>query len=278
MAKKIKYVQLEPAEVLLDFHKSRMTAEQFGCYWLIILNLYCEGGKINFDLKELSLLCNCTENFEKVWRKIKNKFRIKNNIISHKRVKNELKEAKRRRQAATDKAVKGANTRWHKHSTSNACSIAKERKGNEMEVKESKVKESKLKESKDNRNEEKKNEVCSGPVDTVFSSALSSITARPASPKTASRGGSNPAPGSLLNQQLSFYNDLKEIIRPASESDLTCFHRLSRWLVKEITFKRFNEHIFGRVLDMARESSTGSRNPAAVFMSRLKKELGYSTG
>ena len=153
MAKKIKYVQLEPAEVLLDFHKSRMTAEQFGCYWLIILNLYCEGGKINFDLKELSLLCNCTENFEKVWRKIKNKFRIKNNIISHKRVKNELKEAKRRRQAATDKAVKGANTRWHKHSTSNACSIAKERKRNEREVKERKVKETEGKETEVNKTE-----------------------------------------------------------------------------------------------------------------------------
>jgi hypothetical protein len=56
---------------------------------------------------------------------------------------------------------------------------------------------------------------------------------------------------------------------------LTCFHWLSQWLVKEITFKRFDEHIFRRVLDIAGVSATGSRNPAAVFMSRLKKELGY---
>jgi hypothetical protein len=74
---------------------------------------------------------------------------------------------------------------------------------------------------------------------------------------------------------LRFYDELREIIRPRSKSDLTCFHRLSQWLVKEITFKRFDEHIFRRVLDIARESAMGSRNPAAVFMSRLKKELNY---
>jgi len=36
----------------------------------------------------------------------------------------------------------------------------------------------------------------------------------------------------------------------------------------------FNNEIFGRVLDYAREASTG-RNPAAVFMALIKKELGY---
>jgi len=265
MAKKIKYVQLEPAEVLLDFHKSRMTAEQFGCYWLIMMNLYCDDGKLDFNLKEFSLLCNCTENFEMVWKKIKSKFQKTSGKIRHKRVTSELHRAKRFIQHQRSAGLRGAKKRWQAYSEINGDSIAKESKGNEREVKE----------SKDNRNEVKKNQTCSGPVDTVFSSALTSITARPASPKTASRGGSVPAPGSLLSQQLRFYDKLKEIIRPASESDLTCFHRLSQWLVKEITFKRFNEHIFGRVLDMARESATGSRNPAAVFMSRLKKELNY---
>jgi uncharacterized protein YdaU (DUF1376 family) len=252
MTKKIKYVQLEPAEVLLDFHKSRMTAEQFGCYWLIILNLYCEGGKINFDLKELSHFCSCSENFEKAWEKIKSKFQIKKNKITHKRVTSELRRARKFIQHQRTAGLASAKARQPRFN-----------RGAET-VEPSNVNEKEVKESKDNRNEVKKNEVCSGPADTVFSSALSSITAR-----------SDPAPGSLLSQQLRFYDKLKEIIRPANESDLTCFHRLSQWLVKEITFKRFNEHIFGRVLDMARESSTGSRNPAAVFMSRLKKELNY---
>jgi uncharacterized protein YdaU (DUF1376 family) len=112
MAKKIKYVQLEPAEVLLDFHTSRMTAEQFGCYWLIMMNLYCEGGKLDFDIKEFSLLCNCTENFERVWGKIESKFQKTNGKIRHKRVSRELREAKRRRQVASQNGLRGAEARW----------------------------------------------------------------------------------------------------------------------------------------------------------------------
>ncbi|MFB0553501.1 MAG: hypothetical protein ACETWQ_09325 [Phycisphaerae bacterium] len=37
---------------------------------------------------------------------------------------------------------------------------------------------------------------------------------------------------------------------------------------------RFNGEIFDRVMDYAGEASTG-RNPAAVFMALIKKELGY---
>jgi len=254
MVKKIKYVQLEPAEVLLDFHTSRMTAEQFGCYWLLIINLYCHNGRLDLDVKELGMLCNYGENFEKVWEKIESKFQKNNGKIRHKRVSRELRRVNKLLQHQRSAGLIGAKKRWQAYNEPNGDAIAKEIKGNESGVKV----------SKENRNEVKKNEACSGPVNSVFSSALSSITAR-----------SQPVQGSLMSQQLRFYDKLKEIIRPANESDLTCFHRLSQWLVKEITFKRFNEHIFGRVLDIARESSTGSRNPAAVFMSRLKKELNY---
>jgi len=37
---------------------------------------------------------------------------------------------------------------------------------------------------------------------------------------------------------------------------------------------QFNYEIFGRVLEYAREASEG-RNPAAVFMALIKKELRY---
>ncbi len=264
MAKKIKYVQLEPAEVLLDFHTSRMTAEQFGCYWLIMMNLYCRGGKLDFDIKEFSFLCNCTEGFEKVWQKIESKFHKKGGQIRHKRVSRELREAKRRRQMASQNGLRGAEARWQGYSKANGTAIAKESKGNESEVKVSEDKESEGLQTQETR---PKRPEASGSVNPVFSSALSSIAAR-----------SHSAPGSLLDKQLRFYDKLREIIRPGSKSDLTCFHRLSQWLVKEITFKRFDEHIFGRVLDIARESATSSRNPAAVFMSRLKKELNYQPG
>ena len=40
------------------------------------------------------------------------------------------------------------------------------------------------------------------------------------------------------------------------------------------TTGHFNNEIFAMVLDYAREAST-CRNPAAVFMALIKKELGY---
>ncbi len=262
MATKIKYIQLEPAEVLLDFHTSRMTAEQFGCYWLIILNLYCNNGKLDCDVNELGMLCNYSENFEKIWEKIESKFQKTNGKIRHKRVSRELHRAKKFIQHRRSAGLSGAKKRWQAYGDPNGDAIAKKSKGNESEVKVRQVKETGGVQTQDSN---PKTSETSGSGNTVFSSALSSITAR-----------SNPASGGILSQQLRFHEQLREIIRPRSESDLTCFHRLSQWLVKEITFKRFDEHIFRRVLDIARESATGSRNPAAVFMSRLKKELNYN--
>ncbi|MGD9109344.1 MAG: hypothetical protein PVG93_00255 [Phycisphaerales bacterium] len=152
--KKIKYVQLEPAAVLLDFLSSRMTAEQFGCYWLIMMNLYCQAGKLEFDLNELGMLCNRSESFEKIWEKIESKFQIKNGFIKHKRVTAELRRAKRFLQHQRQAGLKGAQKRWGRYGKPNGNDIAKE---------------SKEKESKGNnffgkkgfsQSSEKKNETC----------------------------------------------------------------------------------------------------------------------
>ena len=47
IVKKIKYVQLEPAAILTDLDWQKMSAEERGVYWQIILTLYCHNGKIN---------------------------------------------------------------------------------------------------------------------------------------------------------------------------------------------------------------------------------------
>jgi len=126
MATKTEYVQLEPAEVLLDFHTSRMTTEQFGCYWLIMMHLYCQGGRLELDVKELGLLCNHSEGFEKVWEKIESKFKKTGNRIRHKRVSRELRQAKLRRQAAVNNGLKGAQVRWQGYKRAIGPVIAKE--------------------------------------------------------------------------------------------------------------------------------------------------------
>ena len=58
MTTKIKYVQLEPVQVLFDFYNSRMTAEQFGCYWLLILHLYCNNGRLAVSPLISSIICS----------------------------------------------------------------------------------------------------------------------------------------------------------------------------------------------------------------------------
>ena len=70
---------------------------------------------------------------------------------------------------------------------------------------------------------------------------------------------------------------VKCCIPPRSVSDRTCMQRLGRWLLGKC--ERDAEHtgdLLSRVIDGALEaSSPGARNPAAVFMSILKKELNY---
>jgi hypothetical protein len=68
--------------------------------------------------------------------------------------------------------------------------------------------------------------------------------------------------------------DLTEIIRPRNQSDRTCFANITSWLREGCTSGKFNEQIFSRVLDYAKEAAAG-RNPAAVFVSLMKKELDY---
>ncbi|MFZ2148703.1 MAG: hypothetical protein WAV28_15920 [Sedimentisphaerales bacterium] len=76
---------------------------------------------------------------------------------------------------------------------------------------------------------------------------------------------------------LSFNEALLSIIRPRNQSDRTCFRNITNWLMVGCATGRFNGEIFDRVLDYARKASTG-RNPAAVFIALLKKELGYRPG
>ena len=114
--KKIKYVQLEPAEVLLDSDVQQMSDKEFGCFMRIVLYLYQHGGKIRYDSKQLAKLCNCRRNFDMVWRKIAHKFQLRGDIITHKRVTAELKRARKfaqdKRRAGLASARAGRCLSW----------------------------------------------------------------------------------------------------------------------------------------------------------------------
>jgi hypothetical protein len=67
---------------------------------------------------------------------------------------------------------------------------------------------------------------------------------------------------------------LESIIKPRNQSDRTCFRNITTWLRTGCATGKFNEQIFARVLDYAKEATMG-RKQAAVFISLLKKELSY---
>jgi hypothetical protein len=83
----------------------------------------------------------------------------------------------------------------------------------------------------------------------------------------------------IEKKALVFERSLKLVIRPKNQSDRTCFRDLTNWLLVKCNAGRLDsDTIFRRILDFALEASgPGSKNPAAVFMSILKKELGYPT-
>ena len=81
---------------------------------------------------------------------------------------------------------------------------------------------------------------------------------------------------SSRTRSLAFYDTLLKALPARSASDRTCFRRIAAWLAAGVEDGRFTEEVFPIVLSYANEATApGVRNPAAVFVTILKKELGY---
>jgi uncharacterized protein YdaU (DUF1376 family) len=146
--KEIKHVQLEAGAFISDTDFQMMTAEQRGIYFSVILYLYSNGGKLvlNDDNDNLisgsnsviSLISNCPksgEEWNRVWEPVRKKFKIKNKILTHKRVSREMKKAYNYWKNKSLAGKKGMQQRYN----SDRCDvITKERKGKETKGKERK--------------------------------------------------------------------------------------------------------------------------------------------
>jgi uncharacterized protein YdaU (DUF1376 family) len=123
--KDIKHVQLEAGAFISDVDFQLMNAEQRGIYCSIILYLYANGGIIELNNTDITLLsdktnrlamisnCNKTgQEWKSVWGKIAHKFQINGNILTHKRVTEELKKASDFRIAKSKAGKKGMQKRW----------------------------------------------------------------------------------------------------------------------------------------------------------------------
>ena len=78
---KIGFVQLESQAFFTDPDFITMSAAERGVYCTLLLHLYCNSGRCEFDPQALARLCNC-DDFEKVWEKIAKQFQTRNGSAS----------------------------------------------------------------------------------------------------------------------------------------------------------------------------------------------------
>jgi uncharacterized protein YdaU (DUF1376 family) len=78
---KIKFVQLESQAFFTDLDFITMSAAERGVYCTLLLHLYCNAGRCEFDPQALARLSNC-DDFEKVWEKVAKKFQTRNGSAS----------------------------------------------------------------------------------------------------------------------------------------------------------------------------------------------------
>jgi len=246
---KIRYVQLESEAFLTDLDFMRMTAQQRGVYCTLLFHLYCNNGKSEFDPPTLARLCNCPDtDFEKVWQEIGKKFQTRNGVIKHKRVTKELRRAKKFTQHQRQAGLASAKKRQAAAATTAGTP---------------------LQPTKDNEIERERKELSNSNTNSI-TQTLSFST----SPRTVPNPAATRISADSQVQSLHFNGALCQIIRPRSQSDRTCFRNIANWLTAGVAAGRFTQEIFAQVLDYAKEAQK-SKNPAAVFVTLLQKELGY---
>lgn len=237
--KKIQYVFLESGAFLSDPIFQAMTAEQKGVYCTLFFHLYENGGRFPLDTELLKKLCNCSD-FSNVWEFIKQKFKVKSGIISHKRVTRELRKARQKSKTLVAAGLKGAEKRWlgHNHPMANRS------------------------ENESKRIEDKRSN--SNTNGSPFQSLISSIRL------------DLLEAGQLETLRFRIYDILGGIFTGRTISDSTSLRNLTKWVKEQIEAGKFQPEVFKRIVNIAVESKNGkSRKPIAVFFAQVKSELGY---
>jgi uncharacterized protein YdaU (DUF1376 family) len=216
--KQPKYVSLEPDAFLSDVDFQTMTAEERGVYFTIILYLYRNGGKLRNDQITISKLCNVNGDFD--FQSVLQKFKVKRGWIYHKRVSKELKKA----QVLVDRAVKAAESRWLKHSSSNAQASAKQCQGKEREG--------------------------------TISKGIKEFP-----PKERAREFDSPLDPSEQQAMLEASEKLAKLIEPANDDDWKAFARLMKWAALQDPANRHFAAILDIAKSCKRAKKPGSNGP-----------------
>ena len=105
---KIIFVQLTYNDFLNDPDFVKMTLEEKGAYFYLILFLFSKNGPADFENLWRAIGCRDEKHFQEIWDAIGYKFKIKNGKISHKMVASEISRIRKLRQAKRKSGLKGA--------------------------------------------------------------------------------------------------------------------------------------------------------------------------
>ena len=85
----------------------------------------------------------------------------------------------------------------------------------------------------------------------------------------------NSLGGSLDSTRLGFTCLLSDTLRPTTKADIRSLSNLEHWLFEQVTSGRASPSLGQEIQELARDCVRGD-NPMAVFMARVKRELGYT--
>ncbi|HUW19225.1 MAG TPA: hypothetical protein VMW16_07985 [Sedimentisphaerales bacterium] len=122
-----------------------------------------------------------------------------------------------------------------------------------------------------------------GPTGQTSPTGLTSLTGQTALKDGRRRCGLRRAEEAAAVRQMSteqaelwFNMEVRRLIPPRNQSDRTSFRRVGRWVSGKVSRGEAEMDMFNVVLALAREAAgPRSRNPAAVFMTLMKQEMGY---
>ena len=71
--------QMYASDILSDPFFDSLSAEEFGCYCLILLNLWGNGGKLKLDYKQMQRICHLksTQTTQKIMLKLRPRLNVK---------------------------------------------------------------------------------------------------------------------------------------------------------------------------------------------------------
>ena len=235
--------QYYPADLLTDTEVMFWGMEQLGCYWQMITFLWLNDGKFEYNLEKLCKLfrVNHKKTGEKLWQNIEKKFHIKDGIVTHKRVLEEMQKQADTRLRRQEAGRKGAESRWADDSNATDLPMANDSSSTPT------------------------------PITTPTSTSVIEIE------KTSLGQEGLELEKKIKVEALRFIEGLDEIFPTINQDEATTFSRVAQHLQDQIRTGQKELAIFDMALEWARDAmSRNAKNPKGLFVAKVKEATGFA--